>query len=294
MGLTSAQAMAIASRAVPAALGRAITPAELWTVLAVARLESGFGGGWTSPPHAADMVTSHNWGAIQCVEHAGRTRYLEITDPGATGRAAAVAAVGELGIPSAVAGHCAIALDYSPRRGWYLHPYRTYPSDDEGAAALARLLDSKGILEVARRTPDTYSIALAMYRVGYYQGTTTDESRAIEAYARGLADAVRGVEEKTGLASSIRPTTTPAEGGGAPGAAPFLAAGDRRSLRARLAAELARRGIPPQPWIVSDAVRTLQEDLNTRGATLKPDRKLGPLTLSAWLLDEPPTEDPTP
>lgn len=294
MGLSSVQAMAIASRALPAALGRAITPAELWAVLAVARLETGFGGGWTSPPHAADMITSHNWGAIQCVEHSNRTRYLEITDPGSDGRAAAVAAVGELGIPSAVAGHCAIALDYSPRRGWYLHPYRTYPSDDEGAAALARLLDSKGVLEVARRTPDTYSIALAMYRAGYYQGTTTDENRAIEAYARGLAEAVRGIEEKTGLASSLRPTTTAAEGGGAPGAAPFLAAGDRRSLRARLAAELKRREFALRPWLRGQDVIALQADLNARGASLRVDGALGPLTLSAWLLDEPPTEDPTP
>ncbi len=286
--------MAIASRAIPAALGRAIAPAELWAVLAVARHETGFGGGWTSPPHAADMVSSRNWGAIQCKDHPDRTVYLGITEPGAAGRAAAVAAVGELGIPSAVAGHCAIALDFSPRRGWYLHPYRTYPSDDEGAAALARLLDSMGVFEVARETPDTYSIARAMYAAGYYQGTTTDEERAITAYARGLADAVRGIEERTGLASSIRPTATAAEGGGGGGAAPFLAAGARRSLRVRLAAELRRRGVPSQPWIVSPEVRTLQEDLNTRGAALQTDRKLGPVTLAAWLLDEPPTEDPTP
>lgn len=286
--------MAIASRAMPAALGRAIAPAELWAELAVARHETGFGGGWNSPPHAADMVGSHNWGAIQCRTHGDRTRYLGITDPGSGGRAAAVAAVGELGIPSAVAGHCAIALDFSPSRGWYLHPYRTYPSDDEGAAALARLLDSMGVLEVARETPDTYSIARAMYAAGYYQGTTTDPEKAITAYARGLADAVRGIEERTGLESSIRPTTTAAEGGGGGSAAPFLAAGARRAVRARLAAELARRAFALRPYLKGADVKALQGDLNTRGASLRVDGALGPLTLAAWLCDEPPAEDPTP
>lgn len=218
MGLSSPQALAIASRAVPVALGRAVSSAELWIVLAVARHETGFGGGWTSPPHAADMVTSHNWGAIQCTEHTDRTRWLDLTDPSNEGRAAAVAAVGELGIPSAVAGHCAMALDYSPRRGWYLHPYRAYPSDDEGCAALARLLEEQGILAVARATPDTYAIAAAMYRAGYYQGTTTDEGKAIAAYARGLAEAVAGIEERTGLRAPLAKTT---EGSGPGGGSPF-------------------------------------------------------------------------
>lgn len=294
MGLTSAQAMAIASRALPVALGRAVVPAELWAVISVARHETGFGGGWTSPPHAADMVSSHNWGAIQCKDHPDRTVYLGITEPGTAGRAAAVAAVGELGIPSAVPGHCAIALDYSPRRGWYLHPYRTYPSDDEGAAALGRLLDSMGVLEVARETPDTYSIARAMYAAGYYQGTTTDEEKAITAYARGLADAVRGIEERTGLKSSLRPTTTAAEGGGGGGAAPFLAAGARRAVRARLAAELARRAFALRPYLRGQDVIGLQQDCNARGASLRVDGALGPLTLAAWLCDEPPTEDHAP
>lgn len=38
----------------------------------------------------------------------------------------------------------------------------------------------------------------------------------------------------------------------------------------------------------------LQRDLNARGADLQVDGKLGPLTIAAWLLDEPPTEDPSP
>jgi hypothetical protein len=293
MGLTSTQALAVASRAVPVALGRAATPEELWTVLAVARHETGYGGGWTSPPHAYDMVSSHNWGAIQCTTHTDRTRYLGITDAGSDGRAAAVATVGELGVPSAVPGHCAMAVDYSPSRGWYVHPYRTYPTDDEGCAALARLLEAKGVLEVARSTPDTYAIADAMYRAGYYQGTTTDPSRAIAAYARGLAEAVAGIEDRAGLRSPL--TTT--EGGGAPagGVTPFrLGARDRRLLRARLAAELAER-TAPRSYLRGQDVATLQRDLNSRptcAVRLVEDGILGPLTLVTWLLDEPPPEEP--
>lgn len=293
MGLTSTQAMAIASRAMPAALGRAVAPAELWALLAVAHYESGYGN-WGAPSHAPDLQGSHNWGAIQCRTHSSLMEYLGIPDLSMANKNRAIELMRARGVPSAVAGHCAMAVDFSPTKGYYVHPYRIYPDDDSGCADLARNLDSKGALEAAREAGDTYSVAAAMYAGGYYQTTHAEAGPAVRSYAEGLAEAVRKIEERTGLASSLRPTTTAAEGGGGGGAAPFLAAGDRRSLRVRMAAELRRRGVPSQPWIVSAEVKTLQEDLNTRGSELKTDRKLGPATLAAWLLDEPPTEDPTP
>ena len=293
MGLTSVQAMAIASRAVPAALGRAITPAELWALLAVAHYESGYGN-WGAPSHAPDLQGSHNWGAIQCRTHSSLMEYLGIPDLSMANKARAIELMRARGVPSAVAGHCAMAVDFSPTKGYYVHPYRIYPDDDAGCADMARNLDSKGALEAAREAGDTYSVAAAMYAGGYYQTTHAEAGPAVRSYAEGLAEAVRKIEERTGLKSSLRPTTTAAEGGGGGGAAPFLAAGDRRAVRARLAAELARRAFALRPYLRGQDVIGLQQDLNARGASLRVDGALGPLTLAAWLCDEPPTEDHAP
>lgn len=288
MALTTEQAYPVAMRAVPRALGRVVTDAEVWAVLAVGRKESGFGT-WPSPPNASDMVTSRNWGAVQCVEHASRIRYLDELDAGPAGKARAVAKLGDLGSPSAVAGHCAMVLDYRPKRGWFVAPYRWYATDDEAAADVARILERNGALAAVRAQPDTYALADAMFRGGYYTGTSGNGAKEIPAYAASLANQVRDMAKRLG---GVMPPLAPVEADPG-GSAPFPAGTDRAGalvvLRRALAAELVDHVLTFRRRFIDPRVRELQADLNSRGAGLVVDGWFGPKTLRAWLSDPPGT-----
>jgi hypothetical protein len=283
--ITSVQAYAIATRALPIALGREVEPSEIWAVLAVARVESGYGSGWTSPPHAPDMVGSRNWGAIQCVEHGALFRLLGTTD-----YERAKEAMREYSVPSAVAGHCAMTLDWLPGKGWFAHPYRCYASHDEACGALGKQLDGSGVLDAVREQPDTWTLAAAMFDAHYYTGKSGKRDVEVPIRARQLADAVRGIAERLG--GSVTPPLALVEaapdGGGGFRPDPLAGGGGRSHLdaiRLALAVKLTATLELRRPFLCSDEVRALQEDLNHRGARLEIDGVLGPRTLAAWLSD---------
>ena len=117
------------------------TPTETHAVLAVARLESGYGEGWKGL-----MVGSHNQGAIQCLTRPDKNQPPELACP-----------------PG-----CALNADSHASGEMYNACFKTYPSDFEGARDLIRRLNVSGIKE-ALATGDAVLIATRMRKSRYYE-----------------------------------------------------------------------------------------------------------------------------
>lgn len=137
-----------------------MTPRLSLLTRAVARLETFYGQGWKE-----SGVGSHNWGAItgrykgQSFTHKD-SRYDEKT---------------KTNIP-------------------YTTHFRSYPSDTEGAADLARLLDTKYPSAVSA-VPDWPMVSRNLY--GYYIGTQTKE-KAIATHAGALEKHAKAILSSTG------------------------------------------------------------------------------------------------
>jgi hypothetical protein len=144
--------------------GRYPTWPEVYAIQVTGRAESGYGTGWHSPPHAPDCVGSHNWGAIQCAEHSAQ--FYEVLGKGPREDFT----LENHAVPSAVAGHCFLGLDSSPEQGWYVHPYRIYPSHREGCASVIAILERMGVLAAVREIPTYWRCAEAQYDAGYFEG----------------------------------------------------------------------------------------------------------------------------
>lgn len=145
-----------------------MTPQLSLLTRAVARLETFYGEGWKE-----SGVDSHNWGAItgrykgQSFQHRD-SRYDEKT---------------KTNIP-------------------YTTNFRAYPSDVEGAADLARLLNTKYPSAVSA-VPDWPMVSRNLY--GYYIGTQTKE-KAILVHAGALEKHAKAILSATG--ESLPDTTT--------------------------------------------------------------------------------------
>jgi len=170
----------------------------LFVTMAVARLETGYGAGWHSPPHGPEAPGSNNWGAIQAV-NGGQVRWLGKQRPsGAAPR-------------SPEPGRYFLALDYSPTRtnpdgsvgSWFWYGYAVYPSALDGARAVVRQIRKRNVYTRARQTPTELEVSTALY--GYYQGMTVDRRQAIESHARRLGVQLREIEERLGMPSPLEP-----------------------------------------------------------------------------------------
>lgn len=157
------------------------TMAEIFAVVGVGALESGWGQQW-GKPHAPDMVTSKNWGAVQCTEHARLYRLIGV------GKMPDLSASP---VPSAVAGCCAMCVDSRPtsdgKSEWYVAPYKCYPSHEEGCRSIIRLLERMGVLQEAREKRIVYAVSAKMYDKRYYQGFGATREERIAGHVKRLA-----------------------------------------------------------------------------------------------------------
>lgn len=136
--MNAAEAAPIMARAFASVVHRAPTRRELDGLLALARLETHFGGAWTTEQGRA----AHNWGAVQA--------------------GAAVDNVCPVGSFA--------ATDTHPTSGAYLACFRAYPSNVAGAADVVRIVmrDAASRRELARGNSQAF--AAAQHAAGYYEG----------------------------------------------------------------------------------------------------------------------------
>lgn len=169
--MTGAEALQIAREA-------GADAAEAALVVAIGRLESGLGDGWSrkSPTRPAEYWTgqgagSNNWGGMQAGASWNGPTFQE--------------------------------WDKHPDGTYYLARFRAYPSPAAGAADLLRRLRAQwpGAIEAARRG-DWYDVSRALYVGrgteeqpvgGYYEGHTRSASRNIENHFKQLSRALVGL-----------------------------------------------------------------------------------------------------
>lgn len=191
--MNSAEARPVVLAALGIELGREPTLREVYAVQSVARHETGYGRGWKSPPHGPDAPASRNWGAIQAPSGTAPFIWLDTKDRPT-----------EPAPPSTDPTRYFYALDYSPshvrsdggKGSWFWGPYRVYASDEDAAREVVRQLRKRGALEAAEREGTTDAVAAAMY--GYFEGTSTNPSEAIDAYAAALDKSARAIGEQLG------------------------------------------------------------------------------------------------
>lgn len=188
------------------------TLAEICAVQYVACHETGYGAGWHSPPHAPDANGSNNWGSVQCTEH-WKEHYQQIGQGPRPD-------LSDHSVPSAVAGHCFLAVDSTPKNGtsWYAGPYRIYTDPHDGCAAVMSLLERRGVLQVAREQRTIWAVAAEMFKKGYYQGFHENDPQAnITDYTRALTGAGQKISAALGEPWGLSPSSTPAPVGGVGG-----------------------------------------------------------------------------
>lgn len=185
------------------------TEAEIFACVGVAALETWFGQGWKSPPHAPDMKDSKNHGAIQCVTHKKLFKRYGV------GR---MPSLKDMGLPSAVEGCCAMCVDSSPTPqgpSWYTAPYKYYSTHEDAAAGVIALLERMGVLDIARKERTVWAVSQLMYQKRYYQGFSTVPQEAIEAHAKSLglhcSKLALALDPKTGRNEGLSLSSKPAK-----------------------------------------------------------------------------------
>ncbi len=170
-------------------LGRLPMAAEAYALQSVCRIETLYGLGWKSPPHARDMVGSNNMGANQCREH--WKQYSHVYGPGK------MPDLSNIQTPSARPGCCALVVDSSPSAqgpSWYSGPYKINPDPIAAFKAVANIMIKMGAIEIARITCAVEPVSRALYRGGYYQGRHHNDPEAnIQDHAAALGAAVRAI-----------------------------------------------------------------------------------------------------
>ena len=230
-------------RALRVVLGRDPYAAEVYALQANTRLESGYGRGWRSPPHAPDMVGSLNMGAVQCVTHWKQF--------GTKPKAGPMPNLQNHPTPSAVPGCCALAVDSTPSPDrktqlWYTGPYRCYADPAEAFEHVARILLRQRVIgdgsaSVTHRT--FHAVAERMFDAGYYQGIPGTREEKIADRALGLSRNSNGIakalNESPGLGDRPVPERVIYAGPALPGPAPVIE--NTPENVAALAADLARK-----------------------------------------------------
>jgi hypothetical protein len=235
-------------RALAGVLGRDPYAAEVYALQGVTRLESYYGAGWRSPPHAPDMVASLNMGAVQCTKHWAQFGTKPAAGP--------MPNLQHHVVPSAVPGCCALAVDSRPApdgktRLWYVGPYRCYADPTEAFAHVARILLRMNVIGSASAsvTSRTFrSVSTRMFEARYYEGPPGSREEKIAyhetALSRNCAAISKALAEQPGLGQSPVPERViqaPPTGPALPGPLPVIEADDDNI--AAIAADLARRVI---------------------------------------------------
>lgn len=229
-------------------LGRDPYASEVYALQANTRLESNYGRGWKSPPHAPDMVDSMNMGAVQCTAH--WPQY------GTKPKSGPMPNLSAHPVPSAVPGCCALAVDSTPSedrktRLWYTGPYRCYADPAEAFAHVARILlrmkvIGDGSVAVTQRT--LYAVAERMFDRRYYEGIPGTRAEKIADRTLGLRNNSAGIARALGELPGLGdvPTTdrvmvAPSRGPALPGPLPVIETTPDNI--AAIAADLARRSL---------------------------------------------------
>lgn len=184
----STEARPIVVDALRRVLGRSPVKREIYAVQAVARFDGGYGN-FRSPPHGPEGPTSNNWGAVQDTKNFNAyVKWSGIMNPDKTSPEVK-AFLSKPAPKSPKPNEFFYGADYSKSKGWFHGPYKAYPDPVDGAAHVARLLNEKGVLEVARRPGSNWNdIARKMYEGKYFGGYSEDPEKNIRDYARNLAD----------------------------------------------------------------------------------------------------------
>lgn len=165
--MNDAQARAVILRAW-ARTGGPRTPAELQTVQAIARYESGasYGNG-----------SSHNWGSIQATHKPPcGPKEIELTDHRADG---------------------------TPYQACFVK----YDTDEDGAAALIRELMRRPVVAAALDSGNAMRVANAMHDTKYFVANPTGYAKGIAGVAKSIAAALREPQylSLTGPAITLSP-----------------------------------------------------------------------------------------
>ncbi len=148
--------------------GTAPTPEAAQAVQAIGAHEGQYGRGWKD--HASPltgywtgMEGSYNWGAVQCVN----------CKP----------------VEGVCCDGCGYWYDSRPTadgQQYYEQCFKRYPNAQAGADGILKILDNMPLVTAVLDTGDLDEIALQMRRSRYYQGFSTDEATAVDAYAGAL------------------------------------------------------------------------------------------------------------
>lgn len=209
----SRQARPIVVEALRLVQGREPTLAEIYVCQAVNRFDGGYGN-FPSPPNGPEGPTSNNWGAVQHPDLPKYRIYRGVTNPSkSSAEYKAIASVPAP--PSPYPKEWFYALDFYPPskggKGWFWGPYRVYPNPVDGAAHVARILKSMGVLDVARVMPSWNAVAAKMHEKDYFTGYG-DDAKAISDYANNLAAGGEHFSKLFGEVSplSLNPKAEPA------------------------------------------------------------------------------------
>lgn len=272
--MNSTNARPIVVEALRRVKGREPELAEVYVLQALARFDGGYGN-YSSPPHGPEGPTSNNWGAVQ--DRANFSQYVQysgITNPDRN--APEVKAFRSTPAPpSPKPSEFFYASDFQPGKGWFWGPYKVYPNPVDGAAHVAQLLESMGVLEVARTKRNWMAVSRQLREKHYYLGFHPENPEIdIRDYARNLQAGgnhfaeLFGEESPLGWDSDPKAEAAPRHHGHL-----YRAVGsDLSSERALPTLRIGCSGPAVELW-----QRLLNEDPK-RGITLDVDGDFGPIT----------------
>lgn len=157
--LTDAEARTVLYRVLKAK-GYLPNLAMLQVVGAIARLESGYGGGWKNGPCGpciCDGEGSNNWGAVQC------------------------------GTEAPCGPRCFVYLDHHADGSPYCGCFRVYDTPEDGASDLVANLFASIDVEAAASRGDARGVADAMHAHGYFESDPSTYAAGIARNAKAIA-----------------------------------------------------------------------------------------------------------
>lgn len=151
--ITTATAAPIMRSAWRRVLGRDASETELHGILAIARLETGYGTGWPTPEGRA----AHNWGAIQTSPNDPQSFAATDTHPTSSGGA-------------------------TP----YVAQFKKYATDEDGAGALVNWFRSHAASLAALSSGVSLELSAAMHAAGYYEGRGATVAERVRNHAQAV------------------------------------------------------------------------------------------------------------
>lgn len=172
----------------PLVTGAAATLPELQIAGAVALHESTYGKGWKGPG-----AGSNNWGAVIC-----GSQLL----------------AGASGCPAG----CFPNLDSSPGKPAEMRCFKAYPTPEDGAAHVVKLITLKRPnSHAAMLAGDIDAFSRDMHATHYYEGTSLDPEVNIDTHARKMEAGVQAIAKALGEpVAAFRGGASPTGGGSPP------------------------------------------------------------------------------